>query len=128
MALCDVKYDIEVAFQFQSCIETKFSFLELQPFLDQTNFDNELSLACAPILFHLQKDQTLLQYVQNCDNDVDNLDMKMILSTVVQDGYGLEATKNLCQLHAKEVLSEMSSVPDCEAKSALLRIVKYLLH
>ena len=105
-----------------------FSFLELQPFLDETNFDNELSLACAPILFHLQKDQTLLQYVQNCDNDVDNLDMKMILSTVVQDGYGLEATKNLCQLHAKEVLKEMSSVPDCEAKNALLRIVKYLLH
>ena len=80
--------------------------------MDETNFDNELSLACAPILFHLQKDQTLLQYVQNCDNDVDNLDMKMILSTVVQDGYGLEATKNLCQLHAKEVLNAINVKAD----------------
>ena len=54
------------------------AFIELQPFLDESNFDNELSLACAPILFHLQNDSELLRYVQNCDNDVDNLDMKKV--------------------------------------------------
>ena len=54
------------------------AFIELQPFLEENNFDSDLSLACAPILFHLQNDAELLQYVQNCDNDVDNLDMKRV--------------------------------------------------
>ena len=46
---------------------------------------------------------------------------------MIQNGSGLEMTKTLCQSHAKEVLKDITDVPDGEAKDALLRIVKYLL-
>lgn len=55
------------------------AFLELQPFLeDKSNFETEWNLGCAPVLFHFQGDPNLLEYVQTCQEDVDNLDMKKV--------------------------------------------------
>lgn len=55
------------------------AFLELQPFLeDKSNFETEWNLGCAPVLFHFQGDPNLLEYVQTCQDDVDNVDMKKV--------------------------------------------------
>ena len=54
------------------------AFIELQPFLVENSYDTELSLASAPVLFHLQHDPNLLAYVHSCENDVDNLDLKQV--------------------------------------------------
>lgn len=55
------------------------AFIEMQPFLESGNYDHTPNLSYAPILFHLQNDQDLLKYIQNCDNDIDNLDFKKVL-------------------------------------------------
>lgn len=54
------------------------AFIEIQPFLDSGNYDHSPNLSYAPILFHLQNDAELLQYIQSCDNDIDNLDFKKV--------------------------------------------------
>lgn len=55
------------------------AFIELQPFLDENNFEAEMSLNSAPVLFHLINDQNLLDYIQTCQGDIDNLDLKKVL-------------------------------------------------
>ena len=56
------------------------AFTELEPFLESdSNFGQTiLDLSAAPILFHLQSDMELMEYIKNCDNDVENLDAKKV--------------------------------------------------
>jgi len=104
------------------------AFIELQPFIEENNFDSDLSLGSAPVLFHLQNDPDLLEYIATCEGDIDNLDLKKIYSTVTKDGSGIQITKDLCKTHAAEVLKDMHDIPDGDAKNALIRIVNYLLN
>ena len=53
------------------------AFIELQSFIDESS-EQELDLSTAPILFHLQQDPELLAYVQNCDNDISNLNLSQV--------------------------------------------------
>jgi len=104
------------------------AFIELQPFLEENHFDSDLSLGSAPVLFHLQNDPALLEYIGTCEGDIDNLNLKKIYSTVTKDGSGIEITKELCKNHAAEVLKDVQELPDGDAKNALIRIVNYLLN
>ena len=54
------------------------AFIELQPFIEENNFDSDLSLGSAPVLFHLQNDPALLEYIATCEGDIDNLDLKKV--------------------------------------------------
>ena len=54
------------------------AFIELQPFLEENHFDSDLSLGSAPVLFHLQNDSTLLEYIGTCEGDIDNLNLKKV--------------------------------------------------
>ena len=54
------------------------AFIELQPFLRDVGADFEVNLSYAPVLFHLQNDPTLMEYIQSCQDDVDNLDLKKV--------------------------------------------------
>lgn len=42
------------------------------------SFQDPLDLSAAPVLFHLQNDRPLLDYVMNCDGDIKNLDSKQV--------------------------------------------------
>ena len=37
-----------------------------------------LDFSAAPILFHLQSDMELMEYIKGCDNNVDNLEAKRV--------------------------------------------------
>jgi len=104
------------------------AFIELQPFIEENHFDSDLSLGSAPVLFHLQNDSKLLDYIGTCEGDIDNLDLKKIYSTVTKDGSGIQIAKDLCKNHAAEVLKDLQEIPDGEAKIALIRIVNYILN
>jgi hypothetical protein len=54
------------------------AFIELQPFIEENHFDSDLSLGSAPVLFHLQNDSKLLDYIGTCEGDIDNLDLKKV--------------------------------------------------
>ena len=53
------------------------AFIELQSFIDETS-EQELNLSNAPILFHLQHDPEMLAYIQNCENDISNLNLSQV--------------------------------------------------
>ena len=55
------------------------AFIELQPFLEENHFDSDLSLGSAPVLFHLQNDPSLLEYIGTCEGDIDNLNLKKVI-------------------------------------------------
>ena len=61
------------------------SYTELEPFLENNQSflvpsggQQVLDLSAAPILFHLQSDLELMEYIKGCDNNVDNLDAKRV--------------------------------------------------
>ena len=60
------------------------AYTELEPFIEnnQSFFvptgQQMLDLSAAPILFHLQSDIELMEYIKGCDNNVDNLDAKRV--------------------------------------------------
>jgi hypothetical protein len=57
------------------------AFTELQPFVDENHHDQVLDLSSAPILFQLQNDAELMAYIQGCDGDIENLDLKQVFVT-----------------------------------------------
>lgn len=50
-----------------------------------------------------------------------------IFTCVMKDGSGIQMTKDVCKSHAQEVLQDLNHVPDCESKTALVKIVNYLM-
>ena len=64
------------------------AFIELQPFIEENHFDSDLSLGSAPVLFHLQNDSKLLEYIGTCEGDIDNLDLKKVTFSLPPDPQG----------------------------------------
>lgn len=85
------------------------AFIELQSFIDETS-EQELNLSNAPILFHLQHDPEMLAYIQNCENDISNLN----LSQVSTNTSPLDNAPNYlpCWVHyPKEIHTSNNTVP-----------------
>ena len=66
------------------------SYTELEPFIENNQSflvpsggQQVLDLSAAPILFHLQSDMELMEYIKSCDNNVDNLDAKRVCTTAL---------------------------------------------
>ena len=60
------------------------AYTELEPFMEnnQSFFvpsgQQMLDRSSSPILFHLQSDLELMDYIKGCDNNVDNLEAKKV--------------------------------------------------
>ena len=58
------------------------AYTELQPFsvemTSSSNFKGLLDLSAAPVLFHLQSDAGLLEYISNCNDDLETLNSKQV--------------------------------------------------
>ena len=58
------------------------AYTELQPFLENNSLgigsSTVMDLSAAPILFHLQNDKDLLNYIQTCGNNIENLNSKQV--------------------------------------------------
>ena len=71
------------------------AYTELEPFMEnnQSFFvpsgQQMLDLSAAPILFHLQSDIELMEYIKGCDNNVDNLDSKRVCFMISCTCYSL---------------------------------------
>ena len=83
------------------------AFIELQSFIDETS-EQELNLSNAPILFHLQHDPEMLAYIQNCENDISNLNLSQvctyqytIISSLHHDQKRLEKVQKVSNFYVK---------------------------
>ncbi len=58
------------------------AYAELQPFSSEmtssSNFKGLLDLSVAPVLFHLQTDPQLMEYIHSCHDDLENLNSKQV--------------------------------------------------
>ena len=80
------------------------SYTELEPFIENNQSflvpsggQQVLDLSAAPILFHLQSDMELMEYIKSCDNNVDNLDAKRVCTTQLHI--------SSCRLYIQNVLN-----------------------
>jgi len=78
------------------------------------------NLCTAPVLFHLQNDSELLQYIGS--DQLNNLDYRKLMGAVV-GGQGIEAAKQLCHRHVQETEERLGVFGGNDAAEALGKIV-----
>lgn len=89
-------------------------------------YQKTFSLIGAPILFHLEHDQSLYEEIKKGQISVDNVDFQKI-HEIVSQGPGIDKTKELQTKHAQIALEVLNHFPLCDAKLALEKIISSLL-
>lgn len=90
----------------------------------ETTKNEEFSLVCAPLLFHIQSDPSYYEnLMENVKND--NVDYAEI-KKVVRSGPGLKKSADLQEEFSLNALKALEEFPDTEAKSALANIIHSL--
>merc|ERR1719383_1577744 len=74
-------------------------------------------LCSAPVMFHLQTDSELLDYLQQFTVDVMQVDYRRVLTRVCE-GEGLDKTHELCKEHVEKSLDYLRKFPDNEGRQA----------
>lgn len=102
------------------------SAAELQMFTHGGGSHGEsFDLGAAPVLFHLQNDPELLEYINRCDNNLDNLDYGAIHRCVAL-GTGADMAAELCQFHTGEAIDDIDKLNDGDAKEAIFKMLNNL--
>jgi len=86
----------------------------------------QFSLASAPVIFHLQEDAELLDYLQQFSNDLLQVDYKKVFDAVLA-GNGIEKTKELCNVHTHQSLEYLRKFPDNDGRQAFENLLVALL-
>jgi len=84
------------------------------------------SLGSAPVLFHLQHNPELLQYINQFSQDLSQVDYKRVMESVLS-GPGLPETKELCTSHVAKALDLLRLFPDNDGRQAYENMLKSLL-
>ena len=79
------------------------------------------SLAAVPVMFHLQEDKELLEYIQSFSQDLSMMNYRKVFDKVA-DNKGVEATARLCEEHVDSSLEILSTFGDNDATAALRKI------
>ena len=79
------------------------------------------SLAAAPVMFHLQEDKELLEYIQSFSQDLSRMNYRKVFDKVA-DSNGVEATAGLCEEHVDSSLKILETFGDNDATAALRKI------
>jgi len=79
------------------------------------------SLAAAPVMFHLQEDKELLEYIQSFSQDLSRMNYRKVFDKVA-DSKGVEATARLCEEHVDSSLKILETFGDNDATAALRKI------
>lgn len=91
----------------------------------QTDYDESMksfNLVCAPILFHLEYDNSLYDEIYKGLKSVDDADFKRI-HEIVLTGPGVEKTKKLFEKHITIVEKILEKLPASESKMNLEKII-----
>jgi len=86
----------------------------------------QFSLCSAPVLFHLQEDTALVDYINQFEHDLLQVDYKKVFDAVVS-GEGLNKTKELSNVHVHESLELLREFPDNDGRQAFENLLLSLL-
>jgi len=108
--------------------------LAIQAYDEMKMFSNEgtigsggqFSLCSAPVLFHLQQDSALLEYINQFEHDLLQVDYKKVFDAVVS-GQGLDKTKKLSNTHVHESLQLLREFPENDGRQAYENLLLALL-
>jgi len=79
------------------------------------------SLATAPVMFHLQQDKELLEYIQTFSQDLSMMNYRKVFEKVA-DNDGVAHTARLCEEHVDKSLEILGTFGDNDATAALRKI------
>ncbi|KFB35085.1 hypothetical protein ZHAS_00000954 [Anopheles sinensis] len=97
--------------------------LDLQPFLGTRLLEGaKFSLVSAPILFHLEREETLYEEIEKGIQSVDNINYAKVHRIVAQ-GPGVEKTKVLQRKHSALATRILHELPLTDARVALENIL-----
>lgn len=82
----------------------------------------QLSLISAPVLFHLEHDNTLYDEIEKGRRSVDKIDYAKVHEAVLK-GPGLEKTKILQRKHSLAAMQVLTELPATDARTALQNII-----
>jgi len=99
------------------------AYLDLEPFTS-TNYRSGTSfnLTSAPVMFHLEKDASLLSEIDKGLDSVENVDYDKIHS-IVSKGPGISMTKDLQREHSQKALEVLNVFKPSDARQALSNII-----
>ncbi|XP_055373304.1 all trans-polyprenyl-diphosphate synthase PDSS2 [Condylostylus longicornis] len=97
--------------------------LDAEPFQQSTlPLDTTFSLVSAPILFHLEEDQSLYDEIEKGKKCVDKVDYEKIHSIIIR-GPGVQKTKQLQKKHTNAAMKVLEKFPPSDARTALENIL-----
>lgn len=105
-----------LALAWQAC-------LDLEPFQSSTlPLGGSFSLVCAPILFHLEYDESIYTEIEKGKISVDNIDYQKIHNAIIK-GPGVDKTRKLQRKHSLAAMKVLNELPPTEARTALQNII-----
>ncbi|XP_043464270.1 all trans-polyprenyl-diphosphate synthase PDSS2 [Leptopilina heterotoma] len=108
------KFGKHLALAWQAC-------LDLGPFISK---DPTLpfSLCSAPVMFHIEYDQSILEEINKGLDSVQNVDYMKIYDMVI-DGPGIELSKQLQKEHSLRAMEVLNVFQESDARTALSNII-----
>lgn len=97
--------------------------MDLEPFrLPELPHDAKLSLISAPVLFHLEYDQSMYDEIEKGTESVNNIDYQKLHKSIL-GGPGIERTKELQSKHTFHAMTELYKFQPSDARTALENII-----
>jgi len=84
-------------------------------------FGSPFCLAVAPVMFHLQGDKELLNYIQSFSKDLSEMNYRKVFEEVA-DHDGVMKTAELCDYHVEESLKYLQNFGDNDGVAAIRKI------
>ena len=86
----------------------------------------QFSLCSAPVIFHLQEDKDLLDYIQQFEDDLSQVDYIRVYDAVIS-GDGIDQAKSLCVDHVHQSLEYLKEFPDKDGRRAYENLLLALI-
>lgn len=102
-----------LALTWQAC-------LDAEPFTSGST--GPFNLVSAPVMFHLQHDPSFYSEIEKGKVHITNVDYDLIREAVLS-GPALEMTRELQHEHAEAALGILNSLPESDARNALIKII-----
>lgn len=97
------------------------AYLDLGPFISKDPITT-YSLCCAPIMFHIEHDPSILTEIDKGAESVSNVDYEKI-HDIIMTGPGVELTKQLQKKHSQRAMEVLTVFEDSDARTALSNII-----
>ncbi|XP_015606146.1 decaprenyl-diphosphate synthase subunit 2 [Cephus cinctus] len=108
------KFGKHLALAWQAC-------LDLGPFIGKDH-SIPFSLCCAPVMFHIEHDPTILTEIDKGLESVHNVDYAKV-HDIIMTGPGVELTKQLQKEHSQKAMEVLNVFEESDARTALSNII-----